>query len=162
LDDEEDKVGFLNADRHKEPSATTWIGNTGASCHLMNSDIGMYDVEMIQSPIKIGNGKVLIMTKIGKKQITTQQQDASTQDLILTEVKFVPTLYVNLFSIGKVLKNGFDIGNKGVQIFLKKGTTKIVFDKIMSTKKGFVAAASISCPEMQEMWPAFKWMQAKV
>jgi hypothetical protein len=36
-------------------------------------------------------------------------------------------------------ENRFDVGNKGLQIFLKKGNTKIMFHKIMSTNKSFVA-----------------------
>jgi hypothetical protein len=119
-------------------SATTWLGDTGASCHLTNSDEGMYDVQMIKSPVKIGSGKSMTATKIGKKRMTVIQKDGSTQDIILTEVKYVPELWVNLFSIGKALQNGFDIGNKGIKIFLVKGNTRIVFDRIMPTSKGFV------------------------
>jgi hypothetical protein len=53
-------------------------------------------------------------------------------------VKYVPELWVNLFSIGKALKNGFNIGNKGIRIHLTKGKTKMIFDRIMPTSKGFV------------------------
>jgi hypothetical protein len=55
----EEDIGYLNTDNHNRPGPNTWIGDTGASCHLTNSDDGMYDVELIQSPIKIGNGKIL-------------------------------------------------------------------------------------------------------
>jgi hypothetical protein len=40
-------------------------------------------------------------------------------------VKFVPDLWINLFSIGKALKNGFNLGNDGETIKLMKG--KICF-----------------------------------
>jgi hypothetical protein len=30
----------------------------------------------------------------------------------LEDVKFVPDLWINLFSIGKALKNGFNLGNR--------------------------------------------------
>jgi hypothetical protein len=53
-------------------------------------------------------------------------------------VKYVKDLWVNLFSIGKGLQNGFNIGNKGINIFLTKGKTTITFDKIMRTNKGFI------------------------
>jgi hypothetical protein len=36
------------------------------------------------------------------------------------------------------LQNGFNIGNKGINIFLTKGKTTIMFDKIMRTNKGFI------------------------
>jgi hypothetical protein len=36
------------------------------SCHLTNSaNEGMYDVEMIRLPIKIGNGKICMAAQIG-------------------------------------------------------------------------------------------------
>jgi hypothetical protein len=55
----EDDVVYLNTDDHDKEGPHTWIGDTGASCHLTNSDDGMYDVEVIKSPIKIENGKIL-------------------------------------------------------------------------------------------------------
>ena len=42
------------------------------------------------------------------------------------------------FSIGKGLQNGFNIGNKGLHLFLTKGKTTILFDKMMKTNKGFI------------------------
>jgi hypothetical protein len=117
---------------------TTWLGDTGASCHLTNSDEGMFDVQVIKSPVKIGSGKSMTATKTRKKQMTVIPKDGSMQVILLTEVKYVPELWVNLFSIGKALQNGFNIGNKGIHIFLRKGNTKIVFDRIMPTSKGFV------------------------
>jgi hypothetical protein len=43
-----------------------------------------------------------------------------------------------LFSISKSLQNGWSISNKGVEIKLSKGKTKIVFDRIIKTSKGLV------------------------
>jgi hypothetical protein len=100
----------------------------------------MFDVKVIKSPVKVGrSGKLLTATKIGKKKMTVIQKDGSTNNIVLREVKYVPELWVNLCSIGKALQNGFNIGNKGIKISLMKGTTKIVFDRIMPTRStGFV------------------------
>ncbi len=77
-------------------------------------------------------------TKIGKMRRTIIQKNGDTVDITLTEVKYLEDLWVNLFSIGKGLQNGFNIGNKGINIFLTKGKTAITFDKIMRTNKGFI------------------------
>jgi hypothetical protein len=53
-------------------------------------------------------------------------------------VKFVPDLWVNLFSIGKALKNGFNLGNEGGTIKLMKGKTAILFDRCLKSKNGFI------------------------
>jgi hypothetical protein len=52
-------------------------------------------------------------------------------------------LRVNLFSIGKGLQNGFNIGNKGLNIFLPKGKTTILFNKIMCTNKEFILGVNM-------------------
>jgi hypothetical protein len=69
--------------------------------------------------------------------MTVVQENGLTQDIILTEVKYVPELWVNLFLIGKALKNGFNIGNEGIKIHLTKGKNKMVFNQIMTTSKCF-------------------------
>jgi hypothetical protein len=43
-----------------------------------------------------------------------------------------------LFSIPKLLGKGWSIGNKGVCLFLTKGTTTITFDQAFPTQKGLV------------------------
>ena len=61
----------------------TWIGDTGASCHMMNTDVSMYDVKKISSPVTVGDGRTMTATKIGKWKSTIVQVDGSTQDIIL-------------------------------------------------------------------------------
>jgi hypothetical protein len=41
--------------------------------------------------------------------------------ITLQDLKGVPDLWINLFSIGKALKNGFNLGNDGEKIKLIKG-----------------------------------------
>jgi hypothetical protein len=54
-------------------------------------------------------------------------------------VKYAPGLFVNLFSIGKALKNGFKISNKGCIISLQKGDSMISFDRMLPTERDFVS-----------------------
>ena len=42
----------------------TWIGDTGATSHMVNSDKGMTDVKIINEHIKMGNGKFMTATKM--------------------------------------------------------------------------------------------------
>jgi transposase InsO family protein len=116
----------------------TWLGDSAASTHMGNCDAGMFDVEIISSPIKIGDGKVLTATKIGKKRLTVMQADGKATDIVLEDYKYVPDLWVNLFSIPKSLGKGWNIGNQGVRLFLTKGKTTITFDREFPTQKGLV------------------------
>jgi hypothetical protein len=61
----------------------------------------MFDVQVISSPVKIGNGKALTATKTGQMRRTIIQKNGDTADISLTEVKYIEDLWVNLFSIGK-------------------------------------------------------------
>jgi hypothetical protein len=134
-DDEDIALSNIDKERADKIGPNTWLADIGASCHLTNSDDGMFDVHVISSPVKIGNRKALTATEIGKMRRTIIQKNGDTVDITLTEVKYVEDLWVNLFSIGKGLQNGFNIGNKGINIFLMKGKTTIMFDKIMRTNK---------------------------
>jgi hypothetical protein len=67
------------------------------------------------------------------------QKGGTSGTFALTEVKFVPGLFVNLFSMGKALKNGFKISNKGCVISLRKGDSVISFDRMLPTERGFVS-----------------------
>jgi hypothetical protein len=125
-------------------NSNTWLGDSAASTHMGFSDEGMTDVELINEPVRIGNGKALTATKIGKRRITIIQTDGSSQDAIPEEYKCVPELWVNLFSISKSLQNSWNRSNKGVEIKLSKGQANIVFDRIIKTRKGLVVGVEIS------------------
>jgi hypothetical protein len=49
-----------------------------------------------------------------------------------------PEIWINLFCIGKALKNGFNLGNDGEKIKLMKGNVVILFDRCLKSKSGFV------------------------
>jgi hypothetical protein len=64
----------------------TWLGDTGASCHLTNEDdSNMFDAQAVRSPIKVGNGKSLMATKMGKKRVEVIQKGGTSGTFVLTE-----------------------------------------------------------------------------
>ena len=125
-------------------SENTWIGDSGASCHMTNDDNGMFDCKQIDEDIMIGNGKPMKATKVGLIRLETMQQDGSIRSFTMTNVKFVPELYCKLFSVTTALDKGFQIGNKGRKIFLQKGDFRIAFDKVFETKTGFILGVDLA------------------
>ena len=93
----------------------------------------MFDVKAISEEIRIGNGKTMRATKVGMLRCKVLQKDRKSFEVTLTEVKYAPELWVNLFSIGQTLSNGFQISNDGIIIHLTKGTTLLTFDKVIQT-----------------------------
>jgi hypothetical protein len=51
------------------------MGDSGASCHIVHSDKGMYDVKSIKEKITIGNGQYIEALKIEKKRGKTKLND---------------------------------------------------------------------------------------
>jgi hypothetical protein len=51
---------------------------------------------------------------------------------------------VNLFSISKELKSGFDLSNKELMISSKKGSVSVTFDRIIKTVNGSVSGIKIA------------------
>ena len=115
-----------------------WIGDSGASCHYCNDDKFLFDYTMISEEITVGNGNVMLAKKMGKLRCEILQKNGEKLIVTLQDVKYVPDLWVNLFSIGKALKNGFNLGNDGERIKLMKGSVIILFDRFITSKNGSV------------------------
>ena len=111
---------------------------------MVNSDEGMFDCTDIDEYITVGNGGKVRATKIGKKKLTLKQKDGSTTSILMKNVKLVPDLApYNLFSITWALNNGFQLGNKGKIITLKKGDFTMSFDQEIHTKSGYLVGVEM-------------------
>ena len=129
-----------------------WIGDSGATTHLVNSDEHLMNCTTIHEKITIGDGKDIIATKKGTLPGAVKQLDGSIKQVYI-EVKYAPELWCNLLSITKLLKNGWNIQNKGMVVTVSKGNTSITFDHISETRDGFVMGAEIfpQQPQAQHM-----------
>jgi hypothetical protein len=80
----------------------------------------------------------MIAKKVGKLRCGILQKNGEKLIVTLENVNYVPELWINLFSIGKALKKGFNLSNDGEIIMLSKGNVTLTFDKVVRTKNGFV------------------------
>ena len=94
---------FLGDDRHKITS-TTWLGDSGANCHMCNDSSALYAIQQIDLNIPIGVCKLMKSTKMGKLKVTAKQSDGRTCVVVLHDIKHVQRLAINLFSITKALQ----------------------------------------------------------
>ena len=74
----------------------TWFGDSGASCHITNDDICLFDVIGINELIQ-GNARNVPATKKGKLHV--QQVDGTKWVHTLWPVKFCPKVGTNLLSL---------------------------------------------------------------
>ena len=93
--------------------------------------------QCISEEITVGNSNVMMVKKIGKLRCEILQKNGEKLIITLQDVKYVPDLWINFFSIGKALKNGFNLGNDGEKIKLMKGNVTILFDRFLTSKNGF-------------------------
>ena len=119
-----------------------WIGNSGATTHLVNSDKHLINCTTIHEKITIGDGKDIIATKKGTLPGAVKQLDGSIKQVYI-DVKYAPELWCNLLSITKLIKNRWNITNKGMVVTVSKGSTSITFDHVSETKDGFVMGVEI-------------------
>ena len=92
--------------RYKSFDGSTFLGDTGASRHMVPTDEGMFDWREIDEPVVIGDGKQMKAIKIGKVRKTVLQADGTTHDIVLEDVKHVPGLDMPLFAVLKALDQG--------------------------------------------------------
>jgi hypothetical protein len=99
-------IVLSSVESKEEVDHEIWIGDSGVSCHYCNSDEGLYEYITIPEEITVGNGNVMI---VGKLRCGILQKNGEKLIVTLENVKFVPELWITLFSIGKAVKNGFNL-----------------------------------------------------
>jgi hypothetical protein len=127
-----------------------WEGDSGALCHYCNDNEGLYKCKSISEETTVGNGNIMIAKKVGKLRCGILQKNGEKQIVTLENLKFVPELWIILFSIGNALKNVFNLNNYCEIIKLSKGNVTFTFDHIVRTKHGFVPGIKL-LPVNQKM-----------
>jgi len=87
-----------------------WIGDTGVMCHMKSNTNGMYGLEICKDiKIDTANGSMSIVTHIGNYKGKVQCPDGTKNVIIMKNVKVVPGLVKNLFSLSTVMCNDWDL-----------------------------------------------------
>ena len=122
----------------------TYLADSGASSHMGPGDSGMFDlVQKKPCSIKVGDGNILEITKVGKRKGVLVQADGTETEIVLDRYKCVKGLWVNLFSLTAALASGWSLGNKGKILTLTKGRVNIQFDHLIDSGEGYVCGLDI-------------------
>jgi hypothetical protein len=117
-----------------------WICDTGASCQMTGSSEGLSNIKNINQKVILGDGRNLKAEKIGDLRLKIVNNDSY---VVLKDVKVVPDLKVNLFSVSCALNSGASIILKGKGIIVLKEKTDIGFDEILKMGLGHLMAAKM-------------------
>jgi hypothetical protein len=82
-------------------------------------------------------------TKIGNLKCEVTEINGEKFTVTLNDVKYVPSLCVNLFSLNQALKKGFMVRNDGVLISLTYKHVKLTFDQVIHATDSCVTGVSI-------------------
>jgi hypothetical protein len=128
-----DDVVFTSIGTENNFSNDMWIFDSGARCHYFQSMEGLTDVKDIDETIKIGNSGAMQACKTGNLKCEVTQLDGRKFVVTLNNVKYVPEICSNLFSLNKALRNGFKFSNNDVIVSLTKKHVTLTFDCIIKT-----------------------------
>ena len=133
------ELAFLNS---KECLNDLAIADSGATSHMFRSEEGLFDIKEAtpSDTVTIGNKGKMQISKFGKKRIEVYDANGKKHVAVIDCV-IIPDLWVTLFSLTKVMKNGFEVVGKNNCFTIRKGDFHMVFDQKMNTKKGYLLAA---------------------
>ena len=117
----------------------TWIGDSGASCHITNGDTGMYDVTDINELIQ-GSSGIMPATKKDKLHLYVQQVNGTEWVHILWPMKFCPKAGANLFCLTcKLLQGNMISSDHQNNIMVSSTSGNIILDCQIKTHDGWGA-----------------------
>jgi len=100
----EEEFALITTSNMKKTNIEEWRGDNGAMCHMKSNTNGMYELEMCQGiKIDTANGSTSMVTHIGKYRGKVQCADGTENVIIMKNVKVVPGLVKNLFSLSTVM-----------------------------------------------------------
>jgi hypothetical protein len=82
----------------------------------------------IDEEIKVGDGNYIKATKMGEKRVLIKQPGGVLKGYVIYNCKYVPQLWINLFSITSALRRGWNLSNNGIIMSISKNNHK--FEKI--------------------------------
>jgi hypothetical protein len=73
---------------------------------MMHFKEGFFDIEESKEVVTTGNGDQLVAINTAKLNVKTEDIDGKEVMFVLHNVKHVPGLWKNIFSVGKALNGG--------------------------------------------------------
>ena len=114
-----------------------WIADSGASMHTTPHIVGMTDLSTLTSKIDVATGPVAKQVQVGKLKGQVIQQDGTkSPTVMLQHVTHLPTGRHNLWSISKMLQDGWTMAGDSTKIVLNKNGLSIIFDIVVPTTIG--------------------------
>ena len=112
--DSENEVGLivqhaLSTGGNRSPE-TSWIIDSGATCHICNSQNYFVELQILQKPIDVTLGDGHILQATGQGTVVLMMRTGQlTRKCKLQDVLLVPKLTYNLLSVSKAVEKGIKV-----------------------------------------------------
>jgi len=104
----------------KAVSETTWIADSGATCHITNDPTGLYDIEHMETLVTLWDGTT-VTTMMNAKLKLKMEGLEGPMTVTLYDVKYIPEFMLKLSSLSCAMKKGANIQNEGMILKVQKG-----------------------------------------
>jgi len=129
-----------NQDLLKDPNL--WIGDTGCSSHMTPYKQGLNAEALNKGDtegFKMGNGLVEKVKSVGSLIGTVCNKHGQMLNQVkFTDVSYMPQGEFNLFSITKMMNEGWKLAGDKQKIVLRKNGHELAFDIRIPTPKGVI------------------------
>ena len=80
-------------------TANTWIGDSGASHHMLHSEVGLFNKRQYQESVTFGNGNQAKVKYLADLNASFLNKSGNQVPLIITNVSYIPNLWCTRFRL---------------------------------------------------------------
>lgn len=131
--------------------ADSWIADTGASTHMVNSKEFIFNLRSKNATVSVGNGQRANINLMGDLKGKILNSDGSKHEVMLKDVSYVPSMCCNLYSLTTAIGKGFSLGNKGRMITLEKEGLRFDFVEEFKMESGFLWGLKLELEKANEI-----------
>ena len=117
-----------------------WIGDSGATSHMVCHDVGMFGCKPLNQQVIVGDGRSVKVLKTGNLKVVFHNRKGEKNEVLLEDVKFIPSLKVNLFSTLVALKKGATVRSEGTSPEQKEKVKVIPTSSVITRSKTLMDA----------------------
>jgi hypothetical protein len=101
----------------------------------------MFDTKILNISVIMGEGRGMKVAKTGNLRVKFAGKNGEIIEVLMRDVKYIPSLIVNLFSLTLALQRGARMYSEGTSVILEKEGKSILFDNKMSIGTRYLMAA---------------------
>ena len=106
----------INETAQMQDSTEEWLGDSGASAHITNSNFGMTNTRHCHVPVTVSTGEVTVATTVGDITLFSEKGER----VKLLNVLYVPSAKRNLLSTNKFTQAGAELYADKEKMSIKK------------------------------------------